>query len=192
MAKSTDNIAYAYAQALYEAAKEANVLPQIEAELADLVGVVAKQREKGSFFFETPAIGFEEKAKVYKQTFGGRVHPLLLNFILTVVKHGRSPSMLVKCLEVFQGYHNTSKGVATLEVRSAQKLDEAELTKLKAVMSKMLNQKIEITETVAPELLGGFVVKYQNEQWDATVLSRLNRLKDELQGAKFPSSVLTD
>lgn len=192
MAKSTDNIAYAYAQALFEAAKEANVLPQIEAELGDLVGVVIHQRDASSNFFETPSVGFDEKAKVYRHVFAGRVHPMLLNFILTVVKHGRSPAMLLKCLEFFQAYHNALKGVAHLEVDSARKLEDAEMTQLKAVMSKMLNQKIEIKETILPELMGGFVVRHQNQQWDATVLSRFNRLKGELQGAKFPSSVLTD
>jgi len=192
MAKSNDNVAYAYAQALYEAAKEANALPQIEAELAALVDVLAKQLGKGTAFFDSPSVGFAEKAAVYKKTFGGKVHPLLLNFILTVVKHGRSPAMLTQCLVNFRGFYNTLEGIAQLEVRSARKLDDAEMTKLKAVMSKKLSQKIQVTETVSPELLGGFVVLHQNQQWDATISSRLDRLKTQLKEAKFPSSVLKD
>lgn len=191
MAKSTDNVAYAYAQALYEAAKEASALPQIEAELAGLVDVLAKQVNGGSFF-DSPSVGFDEKAAVYKKTFGGNIHPLLLNFVLTIVKHGRSPSMLPQCLTVFRSFFNTLENVAQLEVRSARKLDDGEMTKLKATMAKKLGQKIQITETVAPELLGGFVVLHQNQQWDATVSSRLDRLKKELKEAKFPSSVLKD
>jgi len=192
MAKSNDNVAYAYAQALYEAAKEASALQQIETELAALVEVLAKQLGKGTSFFDSPSVGFDEKAAVYKKTFGGKIHPLLLNFILTVVKHGRSPAMLEQCLSVFRTFFNTLEGVAQLEVRSARKLDDGEMTKLKAVMAKKLNQKIEIKETIEPALLGGFVVLHQNQQWDATVSSRLDRLKKELKEAKFPSSVLKD
>jgi len=191
MAKSNDNVAYAYAQALYEAAKEANALQQIENELAALVDVLARQLN-GTSFFDSPSVGFDQKAAVYKKAFGGKVHPLLLNFILTVVKHGRSPAMLEQCLTVFRTFFNTLEGIANLEVRSARKLDDAEMSKLKAVMAKKLNLKIEIKETVEPALLGGFVVLHQNQQWDATVSSRLDRLKKELKEAKFPSSVLKD
>src|ERR1700759_742831 len=135
MAKSNDNVAYTYAQALYEAAQQAGVLGQIESDLTALVSVLAKQSEHGGPFFDSPAVGFDEKAAVYKKAFTGKIHPLLLNFLLTVVNHGRSPALLEQCLANFRAFYNASEGVAQLEVKSARKLEEAELTKLKAAMA---------------------------------------------------------
>jgi F-type H+-transporting ATPase subunit delta len=192
MAKSNDNAAGVYAQALYDAAQQAGVVPQIYSELESVADVLQKHASTGGEFFASPAVGFDEKAQVYRKAFQGKIHPLLLNFILTVAKHGRSPAMFPQCLLAFRELSNAQDGVAELEVRSARKLSDAELEKLTKTMARKLNLKVHVTEKVEPELLGGFIVLHQNQQWDASVSSRLHKLQNGLKEAKFPSSVLKD
>lgn len=192
MAKSNDNVAYIYGQALYEAAKEAGALVEIEAQFVTIVDALQKHQDTRGTFFGSPVVSFEDKARVYRKAFGGKVHPLLLNFVLTAAKHSRSPAMFKLCLHYFRQHCNQLEGIAELDVSSARKLDDAEMAKLKATMTKKLGRKVVVREKVDPSLLGGFVVLHQNQQWDATVSSRLNRLKKGLQETKFPNTVLKD
>ena len=119
-------------------------------------------------------------------------HPLLLNFILTTAKHGRSPNMFPQCLLAYRELSNIQDGVAELEVRTARKLADVEMESLQKMMVKKLGLKVHVTEKVQPELMGGFIVLHQNQQWDASVSSRLAKLQTGLKEAKFPSSVLKD
>jgi F-type H+-transporting ATPase subunit delta len=190
--KDNDSTAYVYAQALHAVAHEAGVVVQIEQQLQAIAEVVKTGPASLGKFFASPAIGFEAKASIYRKTFGGRIHPILLNFILTATKNKRSLAMMEKCLFYFRELCNQTDGIAELEVRSARKLESAELEKLKEAMKRKLGRKIQVVEKLDASLLGGFVVLHQNQQWDASVTTRLERLKQELKKTKFPATVLKD
>jgi F0F1-type ATP synthase delta subunit len=72
---------------------------------------------------------------------------------------------------------HTQSGVLTVEVRSAKRLSETLHTEIKQYLSKQTEAKrVNVHESVEPELLGGFIAQTPDAELDASVRTRLRKL----------------
>lgn len=71
-------------------------------------------------------------------------------------------------------------GTVAAEVRSAHRLSDDELTSLRRTLEAKMGKKVEITATVDPTLLGGFVARVGSEIYDASVIGKINKFRESL------------
>jgi len=71
-------------------------------------------------------------------------------------------------------------GTVAAEVRSAHRLSDDELSSLRRTLEAKMGKKVEITATVDPTLLGGFVAKVESEIYDASVIGKINKFRESL------------
>ncbi|MCE2397397.1 ATP synthase F1 subunit delta, partial [Candidatus Poribacteria bacterium] len=92
-------IAKPYAQALYSAATEQNILDQI---VADVNQVLELTQESEDFdqFLTNPILSPQFKSEMFQQLLSETVHPLTLNFLLLLALKQRERS-LVAILQMF-------------------------------------------------------------------------------------------
>ena len=83
-------------------------------------------------------------------------------------------------LEALTSYVNEALGIARIEVRSAKSLTPDEMAKLAATLGKRVGKKVELDVTTDPSLLGGFVAKVGSEIWDASVVGKIHRFREQL------------
>lgn len=188
MANKSGNKALAaiYAEALYEAAKAANVLEQVTAELLALHQIVAKSPNL-ELLLISPTVSFENKRKVINSTFA-KFSIITRNFLTVLVDRKRSGILETVATE-FQDLANTKAGIARVDVKSARALDETERTKLSGILQKRLNKKIELHEHVHPELLGGMVLQHEDRLWDASVVHVLSEMVKSMEELKITSVI---
>ncbi len=74
-------------------------------------------------------------------------------------------------------------GVARAEVTSAQPLDDAEAERLRAVLGKALDRKVELTLAVDEGLIAGFKARVGSILYDASLQGQLDRLARKLAEA---------
>ncbi|EKE25465.1 MAG: hypothetical protein ACD_5C00148G0001, partial [uncultured bacterium] len=82
-----------YSEALFEVAKEENIVDQIQAEFDFVVNSFSEYPE---FFeiFTTPKINIKEKKQVVSQIFEGKISENMLNFIHVVLDKKRGSDIL--------------------------------------------------------------------------------------------------
>lgn len=68
------------------------------------------------------------------------------------------------------------------EVRSAKKLSDSDLEKIRAAMSLRLGRQVVVKVLVEPALIGGIVTRIGDTVWDGSVRAHLAGLRETLQG----------
>ena len=186
--KDPGNISIVYSEALYDVAKEQNVVERIEQELVLLQGVMKADLHVRRFF-ETPTITLKEKRRILQASFKD-IHVVTLNFILVALEHGRVPSMLGRIIDEFHAICNERAGISEMVLRTARKFEDAEMASLKKMLEKKLGRSVVIKERVQPDLLGGFVLANGNQVWDTSKVHQLGRLVNQMEEVKASAALL--
>jgi len=182
-------LAMIYAQALYEAAEEAGLLAQVQDEMAKLKRLVQREAVIETFFV-SPTVSFDEKRKLVETSFAG-FSQTVRNFLLVLIERNRA-TLLESIAEAFADYANRRAGVATLQVHSARPLQSDEKQRIAAILQKRLSQRIEIQESVRPELLGGMVVIHEDKMWDASLSNRIRGIVEKMDALKLEAVKWTE
>ncbi len=167
-----------YAKSLIDLSTEQNALEEIKNDMVFFEGVVNDNSELEAIL-KNPIVPLDKKAGILTDLFGSKVHQITNSFLKLVVKKGRS-SILFDTAKQFIAQYNEIKGIVTAEVTSAIALTDASKTEIVALVQKELgaNQVI-VKEKVDEKLIGGFILKVGDKQFDASIVSGLNKLKKE-------------
>ena len=81
--------------------------------------------------------------------------------------------------------------ISTVTVTTATELDEKtlEAIKVKLLESKATDEKVEIVSVVDPDLIGGFVLEFDDKIYDASLASKLDGLKRQFRDNLYVSQV---
>src|SRR5882724_4098640 len=118
-----DSINTSYARALLEIAQAEGVVSRIEEELFRLRELL-KANPDLLQFLKDPNVKPEGKRKALSDLFQGRVHPLVLNMLLTISDQDRGGRVLA-IIEEFSAIASAARQLVTGEVVTAVVLDDA-------------------------------------------------------------------
>ena len=76
--------------------------------------------------------------------------------------------------------YNDFIGLRKVDMYSATKLSAGISAKIKTILAQQTGKKIEINEHIQEDLIGGFVLKIDDMQYDASIKAKLGKLKHEL------------
>lgn len=126
-----------------------------------------------------PAIPFAEKERVLRRVLGRSVAPAAINLVLLMVRRGR-PGAIDRMIDRFAELLRRERGIVLAEVRTALPLDDGQRAEIVARLRELTGEQIEMDETVDPDLIGGIAVRIGDRLYDASVRSRLERLRARL------------
>lgn len=170
---SSYRIAQRYAKSLVMLAREKGKLAEVNTDFRSVHKIFEGSRELKALF-KSPIIASDKKLAIAKQVFEGKTTEIVYNFIVLLIKKGRE-AYLHEIAEAFVGQYNKIAGITPVQFKSAVKLDSAEVQKIIASLKKKENMKeVELTETVDPELIGGFVLTYGDKMIDASIKNQLH------------------
>ncbi len=167
-----------YAISLYEVAQEEGSIPGM---LEELTAIVQVARETPAFLkmLQTPSIALEDKKKVLMQTFGGKINPYLLNFLMLITEKGRIGGLL-EMQEAYKQRYYDEQGICEVLATTAVPMDEALTEKLRVKLEKITGKTVILLTKVDASILGGVVLKLGNEQIDTSVKAKLNELAGKM------------
>ena len=174
--KSTKS-ASRYAKALLELAIEQQKLESIESNMSRILEA-AKETNEFQVFLDSPIINLDKKVAVLNSLFG-EFEPLTLSFLALITKNGRE-RLITEIAQSYISQVKEFKGIIPISITSARKLDEATKTTILAKINASVTGTLEITELIDESLIGGFIVTMGDKQIDASVVSQLARMKQEL------------
>lgn len=177
-----DQVAKRYAIAVYELAKAENAVAQMTEELK-LVSEVVANTNLFESFFNHPKVTRDDKKKLVKASFQGKISDTLLKTMYLLIDKKRE-GILFKMVEEFLKITNKEQGTAEAKVYTVKPLTDAEKIAFEATFSKVSGSaKLTITNIVDPELIGGFKVRIGDRIYDGSVLSQLRRIERRMISA---------
>ena len=171
-----DTAARRYAEAAFEIGRDDRALDAWERDLERLRAVLADEEVRA--LAEHPAVAYADKERVLRRV-AGDVSDEAMNLVLLMIRRGR-PGAIDKMVERFGELVRRERGVALAEVRTALPLDDEQREALTQRLHELTDQEIEINEVVDESLIGGITVRIGDQLYDASVRTRLERLRARL------------
>ncbi len=175
---SNSKAASRYAKSLIDLSTEQNSMEAMRTDMAGIVEVVDANPLLGAIL-NNPIIPLDKKAGILKNIFAGKVHVVTQTFLNLIVSKGRA-GMVYETAKAFISQYNVIKGIVSAEVTSAIALTDANRAEIITIVKKEVGaNEVLIKEMVDEKLIGGFILKVGDRQFDASISSSLNKLKKE-------------
>ena len=172
-------LATEYGEGLYELARDEDLRPQLHEQLQQVSGLLKQQPEFVRLLCSR-AIERAARLQVLQDTFGGQVHPYVLNFMKLLVEKEHFDAFLT-CCQWFHERYNQDYRIVEADVCSAVELSDADRAALTEKLEKISGRKVLLNATVDPSVIGGIRVEMDGKRYDNTIQNKLSRLKYSLQ-----------
>ncbi len=177
-----------YAKSLIDLAKERNQLDQVYADITFLSSVFSQSREFSSMM-RSPVITADRKTNVINAISQGKVGALTTAFIHLLIKKGRE-NILSEILPAYIGQYNIEKGIHKVKLTTAHPITE---DLRKTIEHKVKTDAglttIDLETVVNEELIGGFVLEFDNNLVDASILRDLKDIKKQFQSNIYVKNI---
>jgi len=173
------SVSLQYANALADVALEQGAAEPARKQLAEFVAMYEESAELRNFL-GSPAVTRETKQTVIEK-LGTRVgaSKIIRNFLFVVIDNRRT-QVLPEILEAFERVLRQRQGVVEAEVASSAEMNERQKAGLLKTLEQVTGKKIQAKYSLAPELLGGAVVRIGDTIYDGSVRAQLNQLRSRL------------
>jgi len=176
MDQSTINVRYA--KAFFSLAKEKVLTEELQKD-AFLVSSVCKTISDFMVLIESPVISTSAKVKAIKNIFEGKVNPYSVKF-LTLITENRREKFIPGIFRNLEELYRKDQGIRTAVLTTAKAMDKALVEQIRKTLESELGGKVEISQKIDDELIGGFLLRVDDTQYDASIAAQLQKIKVKL------------
>jgi len=169
-----------YAEALFDVAKAKGKLDPVGEGLGQFAAALDAGRELQVFFF-SPHFSSAEKVEGLGRALDG-AEPELVNFLELLIEKGRMTE-LFRIRREFDVIWKRERRQIDVTVTSAAELDPAVVEKIGEEIERQTGQEVDLASRVDEEILGGIVLQVGNMVLDASIRSRLDKLRKSVAQA---------
>jgi F-type H+-transporting ATPase subunit delta len=175
-----EEIASVYARSLFEVAQEQGKLDDVRAQLGEFADALDSNQEMQVFFF-SPYFSTPEKVEGLDNVVSD-AEPILLNFLKLLIEKSRMPAVFRVRRTLDELWQRENK-LLPVEITSAIELDQQTVTQICDLIGEETGQRIELSEHVDPDILGGLIVRVGNSIIDSSIRARLDSLRRQVARA---------
>ena len=166
-----------YSKAILDIANAKQVAEVVNNDMK-LIGTTIASNLELSTFIQNPTLKVEVKEKALLEVFAS------VNGVTKSLFHLLFENKRFEILEGITAEYNKlfdiMNGVEVAQVTTAIALDAALEAKVLAKIATLSDKKIQIENTIDPTIIGGFVLRIGDKQYNASVANKLQVLKREL------------
>jgi len=169
-------LASRYAKSLLDLAIEQNQLEEVLKDI-NYLDEVGKQSKDFVNVLRSPIINSDKKHVIIDAVIGKRIGKLTTAFITLLTNKGRE-SNLPEIAQSFIKQYKELKNIRSVKLITATPLTDKVREEIKSrIVASLKNDKIELTEEVNPDLIGGFILETEDKLFDATIRRDLKDIK---------------
>lgn len=169
-----------YAEALFEAGKDKGKLDSLQSQLGQFTDAVDRNRELQVFLF-SPYLSSADKREGLARAITD-AEPELMNFLELLVEKHRMPEIFRIRRELDELWKKENRRL-DVTVVSAVELDEAVVQRIGQEVERQTGEAVELSSRVDDGILGGIVLQVGNMVLDASIRSRLEKLRKSVAQA---------
>ena len=168
-----------YGDALYSLALEDGLTAQI---LEELTVLERSFHQEPDFIrlLSTPNLSKQERCQILDDSFRGKVHAYVLNFLKILTEKGYMRHFYDCCVAYEESY-NRDNGIVPVTAITAVALSNEQHEKLTGKLSRVTGKQIKLLNKVDPSVLGGVRLDYDGKRLDDTVSHRMDSITKALK-----------
>ena len=175
---SNHKVSERYAKSLYSLAKEKGSIVEVLEDIKTFQKTIAANLNLATVF-NSPIINSSKKQAILNQLFAPHFQPITSSFFKLVLEKGRDFE-LNGIAKAFIAEDKKQKGINDCLIVSAAPLTPELLTILTEKAEKIAGGKIEVTVKIDPSLIGGYIIKVSDLEFDESVKTKLLKIRSEL------------
>ena len=177
-------ISVRYSRALFQSALEKKIIDKVNQDMI-FISEICKTPETKEFLL-SPIIVPSKKTSIFHKMLEGNVEKITMSMIDLIVKNGRE-SYLPAVARVFIHETLKYKGITESVLTTAVKVDAKVKKQMTGLISEVYSTKVELEEIIDPEIIGGFILRIDDNYIDASIRNKLRKIKKELLGSGVAS-----
>lgn len=181
-ATATNPTALSYARSMLELASEQNRADEVGQEM-DGIRELLEENPTFAAFLADPGIGAAERTATLEKLFRGRASPLVMNFLGVLNNRGRL-RLLGPIAQAYNDLLDEQKGNVEVDVTVAQRLSPDQLEQVRQRVSQALGRNAVVHQYVDENIIGGLVLRVEDQLIDASVKYQLEAMRERLLAAR--------
>ncbi|WP_438963664.1 ATP synthase F1 subunit delta [Winogradskyella sp.] len=165
-----------YAKAVLSLASDNKVADKVNADMKQIASAIATNSDLNAML-QSPVVRSSDKLSVLKAVFGD-ANNATTNLINTLITNKRI-ALLGDVANKYNHLYDALRDTQVAKVTTATPLTKDLEKKVLAKVKELTGKSTEIMNTVDESILGGFVLRVGDFQYDASIANKLNKLKRE-------------
>lgn len=183
------SVAATYAEALFEAATDAEAVDAVAEEVAGFAAAVEESADLRQFL-DNPEIEARAKKEAVKE-LSSSANPITANFLQVLIDRGRITEF-PEIARAFAERVAAEEGRLEVEAVTAVPLPDDLRERIVEEIARKTGRSVELTESVDPEIVGGLVLRIGGAVVDGSVRHRIEELRAAMQAAPVDAALTAD
>jgi len=176
-----------YAKAVLNLAKESAKEFEVNNSMRLIAQTIADSHEL-QVALNSPVIKAADKIKVLKAVFSDAIDQISLGLIGLLAENKRLP-LLEMISKQYTVLFDHDKLIEVAKVTTAIPLTDELKSKVLAKIKSLTGNEATIENVVNPAIIGGFVLRVGDIQYDASIANNLNELKRQFDDSHFVAKI---
>jgi F-type H+-transporting ATPase subunit delta len=172
-----------YAKAILNLAKETNTDSLVNDNMKFIAGTIAGSSDLKRML-KSPVIKAADKRKVLTALFGEKVDTIIKG-LFNLLEENKRMMMLEVIAKQYSIIYDYDKNIQVAKVTTAVALTKELEDKIQAKIVEITGNSAGIENIVNPTILGGFILRVGDVQYDASISNQLNQLRREFDNSHY-------
>jgi len=181
---SVERISARYARSLIELALDQSKLDRIKDDITYFLEAV-EVREL-TLLLRSPIIHAGTKRKIFVKLFEDKFDVLTMAFLDIILRKGRE-FYLADIARAFMDQYRVIKEISRITLTSAVPLSQEKIEEIKQQVRGISTPNIEVELKIDPNILGGFILAFGDQLYDASVSHQLDEMRKGLLNTSIES-----
>lgn len=174
-----------YAKAILSFALEQQKEVEVNNDMLLVANTIQDSKEL-QLLLNSPVLKTELKKSALKEIFAGKTSPLTIGLINLLIDNKRLP-ILGEVAKKYNVIFDSLKGIEVAKVTTAIPLTEELNQQVLRKVIEITGKQATIESIVNPDIIGGFILRVGDIQYDASVANKLQVLKRKFESESFSS-----
>ncbi|MCB0471905.1 MAG: ATP synthase F1 subunit delta [Flavobacteriaceae bacterium] len=168
-----------YAKAVLNLALDSKMADKVNADM-QLIQTTVEENQELQVLLESPVYKTKVKKDILSKIFDKKITGISLGLIDQLIDNKRLtllPEVAKQYIIIYDHYKGIEVAKITTAVPLTDELKNKVLQKVKALKGK----EVILENIIDPAILGGFVLKVGDQQFDSSIIGKLNNLRREFE-----------
>ena len=172
-----------YAKAVLKLAKEQNIDAEVNNDMKLIVATIADSDDLDAML-KSPVIKASDKKNVLDAIFADKVNNISKG-LFNILGENKRMIMLESVAKQYTVVYNYHQNMQTARVTTAVPLTSAIEAKVQEKIVAITGNSATIANIVDPEIIGGFILRVGDVQYDASISNQFNELRREFDNSHY-------
>ena len=166
-----------YSKAIFQIAEESNSLSNIKGDMDSIISAHESSEDLKKLINNT-LINYSDKKEILSIVIS-KMNEKTNNLIDLLIANKRL-SILYDIAHGFNDIYNQENNIARATVVTATPISDKIKNQVLKKIQTLSNKSVEIENIIDETIIGGFILRYENREYNASFSQRLNKLKTKL------------